>query len=48
MSTMHTTDKAFERYFRIESDDVRDIYAAASSSNGAAKKLEKIFSKLIR
>jgi len=25
-SAMHTTNKAFERYFRIESDDLRDIY----------------------
>ena len=25
-ATMHSTNKAFERYFRIESDDLRDIY----------------------
>ncbi len=25
-ATMHTTNKAFERYFRIESEDLRDIY----------------------
>jgi len=24
---MHSTNKAFERYFRMELDDVRDIYA---------------------
>ncbi len=23
---MHSTNKAFERYFRIESEDLRDIY----------------------
>jgi hypothetical protein len=23
---MHTTNKAFERYFQIEADDVRNIY----------------------
>jgi len=23
---MHTTNKAFERYFAIEADDVRNIY----------------------
>jgi hypothetical protein len=23
---MHSTNKAFERYFRIESDDLRGIY----------------------
>jgi len=26
-ATMHSTNKAFERYFRMELDDVRDIYA---------------------
>lgn len=25
-ATMHSTNKAFERYFRIESDDLREIY----------------------
>ena len=25
-ATMHSTNKAFERYFRIESDEVRDVY----------------------
>ena len=25
-ATMHTTNKAFERYFQIEAEDVRDIY----------------------
>ena len=25
-ATMHSTNKAFERYFRIESEDLRDIY----------------------
>jgi hypothetical protein len=24
---MHSTNKAFERYFRIEMDDLREIYA---------------------
>lgn len=28
--TMHQTNKAFERYFRIEADDVRNIYSQAS------------------
>lgn len=27
--TMHTTNKAFERYFRLEGDDLRNIYASA-------------------
>lgn len=26
-ATMHSTNKAFERYFHIESDDLRDIYS---------------------
>ena len=26
-ATMHSTNKAFERYFRMESDDLRDIYS---------------------
>jgi len=26
-ATMHSTNKAFDRYFRLEMDDVRDIYA---------------------
>ena len=25
-ATMHSMNKAFERYFRIESEDLRDIY----------------------
>ncbi|MBU0673267.1 MAG: tyrosine-type recombinase/integrase [Proteobacteria bacterium] len=29
-STMHSTNKAFERYYRIESDDVRKIYSQSS------------------
>ena len=26
VTTMHSTNKAIERYFQIESDDLRDIY----------------------
>lgn len=29
--TMHQTNKAFERYFRIEAEDVRNIYSHAST-----------------
>jgi hypothetical protein len=25
-ATIHSTNKAYERYFRIESEDLRDIY----------------------
>ena len=28
--TMHQTNKAFERYFRIEAEDVRNIYSRSS------------------
>ncbi|MDK9706402.1 MAG: tyrosine-type recombinase/integrase [Desulforhopalus sp.] len=31
--TMHQTNKAFERYFRIGADDIRKIYKEASNSN---------------
>jgi len=31
--TMHQTNKAFERYFRIGADDIRGIYQEASNSN---------------
>lgn len=26
-ATMHSTNKAFERYYRVEADEVRSIYA---------------------
>ncbi len=30
-ATMHTTNKAFERYYRIERDEVKNIYELASN-----------------
>lgn len=36
-ATMHSTNKAFERYFRIDSDDLRDIYKDTSRSTRKAK-----------
>lgn len=36
--TMHQTNKAFERYFRIEAEDVRNIYQQTLSSNYQLKK----------
>ena len=30
-ATMHSTSKAFERYFRVEGDEVRSIYEAGST-----------------
>ena len=42
-ATMHSTNKAFERYFRIESDDLRDIYkdTRQKRQNGKVIKLRK-------
>lgn len=34
--TMHTSNKAFERYFRLEGDDLRDIYASATPETKVA------------
>lgn len=31
--TMHQTNKAFERYFRIGADDIREIYEKSSCNN---------------
>lgn len=39
-ATMHSTNKAFERYFRMESDDLRDIYSDTISKKGEVIKLE--------
>jgi len=30
---MHQTNKAFERYFRIGADDIREIYQQSSGNN---------------
>lgn len=41
--TMHQTNKAFERYFRIEADDVRNIYSRSSlGGKTMGKKMEHI------
>lgn len=40
-ATMHSTNKAFERYFRIESDEVRDIYQLTLSRGKQNKKKYK-------
>lgn len=41
-ATMHSTNKAFERYFRVESEEVRDVYELARNSKNKlkAKKLK--------
>jgi hypothetical protein len=40
-ATMHTTNKAFERYYSIEADDLRDIY----SDTGKVIKIDTGFSR---
>lgn len=47
-ATMHSTNKAFERYFQMESDDLRTIYgktrgAKKALKNISASKNDKIF-----
>lgn len=45
--TMHQTNKAFERYFRIGADDIREIYQQSSGNNEKkALKLNKTRSKM--
>jgi hypothetical protein len=34
---MHSTNKAFERYFRFEGDDLRDIYRDTTVKKGGKK-----------
>lgn len=38
-ATMHSTNKAFERYFNIESEDLRNIYG---KTRGTTKEQPKI------
>jgi integrase len=40
-ATMHSTNKAFERYFRIESEDLRSIYRDALSKSRKDRKVLK-------
>ncbi|MGO9137925.1 MAG: hypothetical protein ACLP9S_07375 [Syntrophales bacterium] len=42
-ATMHTTNKAFERYFNIEAEDLRNIY----KDTGKVIRLDKIDNVLI-
>ena len=44
-ATMHATNKAFERYYRVEADEVRDVYRKTHAAQPApAKKVLKDFS----
>ena len=40
--TMHQTNKAFERYFRIGADDIREIYEKSSGNKQKKVKVIKI------
>ena len=40
-ATMHTTNKAFKGYFKMESDDLRDIYSDTNRDNAKIIKLRK-------
>jgi hypothetical protein len=35
LGSMHSTNKAFERYFRIEPDDLREIYGDTKRARGS-------------
>ena len=37
---MHSTNKAFERYFRMESDDLREIYSDTTRNKAEIIKLK--------
>lgn len=38
LASMHTTNKAFERYFQVEADDLREIYQDAQGGKEMGKK----------
>jgi integrase len=40
-ATMHSTNKAFERYFRMEGDDLRAIYSQSRPSEGGKEVAKK-------
>ena len=37
-ASMHSTNKAFERYFRIEGDELRDIYSLSKCGTSVVRK----------
>ena len=39
LGSMHSTNKAFERYFQVEPNDLRNIYRDTQSDN----KVKKVF-----
>jgi len=40
--TRHSTNKAFERYFQVDGDYLRDIYSAGDISKNSVKKVYHI------
>ena len=46
MATMHSTSKAFERYFRLQAEDIKDIYSKTRIKT--QKKTSKSDTDLIR
>jgi len=41
MASMHTTNKAFDKYFQVDPDDLRDIYQATRGGKELAKRKTK-------
>lgn len=39
LASMHSTNKAFERYFRLEPDDLRNIYSDTQPGKKVVKKI---------
>jgi hypothetical protein len=37
LATQHSTDKSFERYFKFDDSDYRDIYSAANPDKAVTK-----------
>ena len=42
LGSMHSTNKAFERYFQVEPDDLRDIYRDTQRSNQDRRRFNAI------
>ena len=44
-ATMHSTNKAFERYFRVELEEVKDVYSATRTASNAGDSSLKIIKR---
>jgi len=47
-ASMHSTNVAFERYFKLELDDVKNIYKKTKKENKKERKGNLIFPKIIK